>query len=349
MVQNSPLFNGSFKFINIAFIVFFMLLFSSCGFQKEVLLTGKTMGTTYHIKVVIGYFEDSNELKDRIEQKLKEINHSMSTFIRDSEISKFNALRRSGEKFYISNDFFHVVTVAEKLFRLTGGAWDGTIKPLVDLWGFGKSNIPNKIPSEKEIKNAWLNTGFHHIDISANRYLVKKQGSISLDLASIAKGFAVDQMATIIQKYGIQNFLVEIGGDGYASGLRNDGKPWKIGINQPHPDAPADQVYKVLTLQNKAFATSGDYRNFFERNGKRFSHILDPRNGFPVSNGVVSVSILADTCTFADGLATAVMVLGPEEGLALVNRIDNTECLIIVRKNDDTLVDYYSKGLRPDA
>lgn len=349
MIQNSPGFYGSSEFIKTAFLIFFMLLFCSCGFQKEVLLTGKTMGTTYHIKVVTGIFKDTKTLKNKIEMRLEEINKSMSTFRKDSEISRFNALGRFGEKFYVSEDFFYVVTVAEKLFTLTNSAWDGTIKPLIDLWGFSGSNNKNRIPSEKEIQKALLNTGFNHIKISPNRYLVKKKGSISLDLASIAKGFAVDQMVVMIKKDGIHNFLVEIGGEGYASGIRKDGEPWKIGINRPHQDAPIDQVYKVFTLQNKAFATSGDYRNFFKHNGKRFSHILDPRNGFPITNGVVSVSILADTCTFADGLATAIMVMGPEKGLDLVNRLDNTECLIVIRKNDDTLVDYFSKGLYPDS
>ena len=346
--NNSARFEATSTFITTALLIVVVLMANGCGLQKEVLLTGKTMGTTYHIKVVTGYFKDTSDLKIRIDRRLKDINQSMSTYIKDSEISQFNALSRSGEKFFISDDFFYVVTVAEKLFKLTNGAWDGTIKPLVDLWGFGGSNYKNNIPSEKEIRQALLNTGFNHIKISPQQYLIKTKVSISLDLASIAKGFAVDQMATIIKKYGIQNFLVEIGGEGYASGVKIDGKPWRIGINRPNQDAPVDQVYKVLTLQNKAFATSGDYRNFFEHKGRRFSHILDPKNGLPIANGVVSVSILADTCTFADGLATAIMVMGHERGIELVNRLDNTECLIVVRKNDDTLVDYYSKGLNPD-
>ena len=122
-----------------------------------------------------------------------------------------------------------------------------------------------------------------------------------------------------------------------------DGQPWKIGINTPRPDAPYDQVYKAISIKNKAFATSGDYRIFFEINGKRYSHIIDPRTGYPVDNGVVSVSVIADTCTFADGLATALMVMGPEKGLALVNRLDRVESLIIVRDSGEQLVEYYSK------
>ncbi len=326
------------------FLIFSVLILSGCGLQKEVVFSGKTMATTYHIKVVTGFFKNTKSLREKIELRLEDIDRSMSTFRKDSEISRFNAINRMGEKFFISDDFFKVLTVAKQLHLLTEGAWDGTVEPLVNLWGFGNSEIKNKIPGKQEIQAVLQYIGFNHIEISGNRYLVKEKVPISLDLASIAKGYAVDQIAIIIRTYGIKNFLVEIGGEGFASGIRKDGKRWKIGINMPQKDAPFDQVYKVLTLQNKAFATSGDYRNYFELDGKRFSHILDPRSGYPIANGVVSVSILADTCTFADGLATAVMVLGPKKGLELVNRLDNTECLIVVRKNGDDFVDYYSNG-----
>jgi thiamine biosynthesis lipoprotein len=153
-------------------------------------------------------------------------------------------------------------------------------------------------------------------------------------------------LAALIRTSGIKNFLVEIGGEVFAAGFRKDGKQWRIGINRPKAGSPLDQVYKVVNLHNKGFATSGDYRNYFEVGGKRFSHILDPRNGYPVSNGVVSVSIVADTCTFADGLATAVIVLGHKKGLERINSIDHTECLIVVRTNDGKFVDYYSRGFK---
>lgn len=139
---------------------------------------------------------------------------------------------------------------------------------------------------------------------------------------------------------------MEIGGEVFAAGFRKDGKEWRIGINKPQKNAPIDQVYKVLNLQDKGFATSGDYRNYFEVNQKRFSHVIDPRNGYPVDNGVVSVSIIANTCTFADGLATAVMVLGHKKGIDLVNRLDNAECFIVVNREDGALIDHYSKGFQ---
>jgi thiamine biosynthesis lipoprotein len=236
------------------------------------------------------------------------------------------------------------MTVAKRIYEETGGAWDGTVKPLVDLWGFGKSENKHTIPEKSRIAALLSNIGFNNIEIIAGHYLAKKNTTITLDLASIGKGYGVDQVAALIRANGIHNFLVEIGGEVFAAGFRKDGKKWRIGINRPQKNAPIDQVYKVVHLQDKGFATSGDYRNYFEINQKRFSHVIDPRNGYPVDNGVVSVSIIANTCTFADGLSTAVMVLGHKKGLDLVNRLDNTECFIVTKREDGALIDHYSKG-----
>ncbi len=341
-------FEESAKPIATVFLLISVLLLTGCGLKKEVEFSGKTMGTTYHIKVVTGMFFRTENLQKKIDTRLEEINQSMSTFRKDSEISQFNAYRNVGEKFGISNDFYNVLAVAKTLYEQTGGAWDGTVKPLENLWGFGSSENKNRIPSKTEIEMLLPDIGFDNIEILISHHLIKKKASISLDLGSIAKGYGVDQVAALIRKNGIQNFLVEIGGEVFAAGFRKDGKKWRIGINNPQAGSPFNQVYKALELHDKGFATSGDYRIFFEVEGKRFSHILDPRNGYPVSNGVVSVSIMAETCTFADGLATAVMVLGHKKGLDLVNRLDKTECFIVVKREDGALIDHYSKGFQPE-
>jgi thiamine biosynthesis lipoprotein len=165
-----------------------------------------------------------------------------------------------------------------------------------------------------------------------------------VDLSSIAKGFGVDQIAKLLRDNGFTDFIVEIGGEVVASGKTKGGSPWKIGINTPDKDAPMDQVYKTVILENQAAATSGDYRNFYEIDGIRYSHILDPRTGYPITNHVVSVTIISDHCTFADGLATGVMVLGPKAGLDLINRLENTEGLIITRDEKGKLTDHPSRG-----
>jgi thiamine biosynthesis lipoprotein len=337
-------FNLSTKPNTLIFLLFFVLLFAGCGQKKEVEFSGKTMGTTYHITVVAGLLTNTNDLQKKIDTRLEEINNSMSTFRKDSEISRFNAFQTVGKKFKISDDFYNVMTVAKTIYEETGGAWDGTVKPLVDLWGFSRSENRHTIPEKSQIASLLSDIGFNKIEIFADHYLAKKIKAITLDLASIAKGYGVDQIAALIRANGIQQFLVEIGGEVFAAGLRKDGKKWRIGINRPQNNAPFDQVYKVVDLEDKGFATSGDYRNYFEVHHKRFSHVIDPRNGFPVDNDVVSVSIIAKTCTVADGLATAVMVLGHKKGLDLVNRLDHTECFIVTQSKDGDLIDHYSRG-----
>jgi thiamine biosynthesis lipoprotein len=177
-------------------------------------------------------------------------------------------------------------------------------------------------------------------------FLVKNLAAVTLDLNSIAKGYAVDQVSALIASAGHKNYLVEIGGEVYAAGVRPDGKYWRVGINRPQKDAAFNEVYKIVSIDNQAFATSGDYRNFFEIDGVRYSHVIDPRSGHPVSNGVVSVSIIADNCTLADGLATAIMVMGVENGISLINRLDNVEGLIVVEESDGSLNDFYSTAFK---
>ncbi len=322
-----------------------ILLFKGCG-VKEVLISGETMGTTYHIKVISGYFKNISGLKRQIFQRLEEINSSMSTYIKKSEISRFNAISNTKEKYYISEDFYNVMVIAEKLHKLTDGAWDGTLKPIITLWGFGSTKRKKNIPGEYEIEEHLKNIGFDLIEISRKRYIRKKKPSISLNLNSIAKGYAVDQLATLIRKHQISDFLVEIGGEVFASGSRKDTENWRVGINLPLKDAPYDSVYKIVALQDRALATSGDYRDYFVINDKLYSHVFDPRTGYPVAHGITSVSILADTCAFADGLATAAMVLGRVKSLELVNRLDRVECLIVCKGKNGTLTDYYSTGFR---
>jgi thiamine biosynthesis lipoprotein len=316
--------------------------------QKEHLIEGRTMGTTYHITVITDSFKAVGGLKEKIDARLDEINHVFSTYMNDSEISRFNALNKAGEKFRVSDDFIEVMKVGRKLHQLSEGAWDGTVNPLVDLWGFGPTPRKTKVPAASAIKKRLQNVGFDRIQIIEPNFILKNSARMTLDLNSIAKGFAVDQVSRLIAASGFENYLVEIGGEVYAAGLRKDSKKWRIGINKPQKDAAINEVYKVVSLSNKAFATSGDYRNFFEIDRVRYSHVIDPRSGYPVANGIVAVSILANNCTLADGLATAIMVMGVEKGIPLVNRIDNVEGLIVVEASDGSLADFYSTGFRAD-
>jgi len=323
-------------------ILFFCNIIWGCDFKREAQFHGQTMGTTYSIKVVRNFFKNPLYLKEKIDNRLKDLNKSMSTYLKDSEISQFNRLNNKDENFYPSVDFINVITVAYKLFKITDGSWDGTIMPLVNLWGFGPEESKNRVPKDFEINQRLKDVGFQNIQFLKGKILKKAKPNITLDFASIAKGYAVDEIAKIIQKEGFTNFLVEIGGEIYASGVRKDKKLWRIGINRPDKEASSRQVYKAVAIKDRALATSGDYRIFFEISNKRYSHIIDPRNGYPVKNGVVSVSVISDTCIFADGLATALMVLGHKRGLEIINSIKNTQCVIVVREEDGSLTDHYS-------
>ena len=314
--------------------------------KKEVRFAGRTMGTTYHVTVISGYFNTPSRLDTKIVRRLEEINQSMSIYLANSEISRFNAMRRTDDPIKMSCDFLHVMIIARNLFAMTKGCWDGTVRPLVDLWGFSKPTVQQVLPPDEKIKQALEQIGFERIQIDEDGYLSKKNDNLGLDLGSIAKGYAVDQIAELIRADGWADFLVEIGGEVYASGLRKDRRQWKVGVNLPDKNAAYNQVYKVVNLKDGAMATSGDYRNFFELGQKRYSHVIDPRNGYPVNNGIVSVSIITDTCTLADGLATAIMVMGRKKGLELVNRLDGVECLIVIKEQKAGLIDYFSSGFK---
>lgn len=331
------------KIFTVILMFFLCAAFIGCG-KEEAAVSGKTMGTTYHIKVVKGSFDSVANLQEEIDERLAQINKSMSTYQKESEINQFNRMARVGEAFKASDDFYRVMSLGRQLHALTSGAWDGTVDPLVKLWGFGNRGSSNRIPEKSEIESVLQNVGFDQIDISEDKKITKKKPVLGVDLASVAKGYGVDQIAQLLRDKGFEDFIVEIGGEVFASGLRMDGGMWRVGINIPEKDAPADAVYKVVAMSNKGFATSGDYRNFFEIDGRSYSHVLDPRTGYPVSNGVVSASVLASDCAFADGLATALMIMGPKKGLSLVARLKGVECFIVVRDADGNLTNHASDG-----
>lgn len=327
-----------------ALIVLLLFLTSCDSERKKRLYSGRTMGTTWHLTLVTDRGSQVKNLQKKIDTRLEEINRSMSIFMGNSEISRFNRLRKPEKPFVISEDFLNVMTVAEQLHRLTHGAWDGTIGPVVDIWGFGKGKKVIRPPQKEQIAAVLKNTGFNGIAVNANGYLIKKNPALHLDLGSIAKGYAVDQLARLLRESKIENFIVEVGGEVVTSGRKMDGSPWRVGLNTPREEASATEVFKTVTLTNQAVATSGDYRNFFESGNKRYSHVINPKTGYPVDNGVVSATIIAGNCTFADGLATAVMVMGPEKALNLINRLDGVEGLIITRDKREKFAEFHSNN-----
>jgi thiamine biosynthesis lipoprotein len=317
---------------------------ADAGIWKSYRISGRTMGTYYHVTIATRKHVDASLLKDKIDVRLKMINRRMSVFSHKSEISRFNRAREN-EWVDISEDFSRVVRKAEQIYRLTGGSWDGTVKPLLELWNFGTGEKTGKIPSRKKIEKALQRTGFDKVVVS-EKGLLKKGERVELDLGSIAKGFGVDAVSGLLQESGFTRYLVEIGGEVFASGRNAKGDKWRIGISDPSGTAADSSPYRIVSLKDKALATSGTYRNFVQINGRTFSHIIDPRTGRPVDNRVVSASVAADDCTFADGLATALMVMDIDKGIELVNRLENTECMIIKKDESGALIPFYSFGFR---
>ncbi|MDL2268580.1 FAD:protein FMN transferase [Desulfosarcina sp. OttesenSCG-928-A07] len=322
-----------------------ILALSAChSSPREIRFSGKTMGTTYHITLITGQDIAADALQQKIDARLAAINKSMSTFDPDSELSRFNAAFAGTSCFSPSADFLHVLRVATELYRLTDGAWDGTLDPLINLWGFGKAGVVHEPPDDARIREMLDRVGFDRIILDESGCLRKTDPRITLDLASIAKGYGVDAISRLLGDAGVEHFIVEIGGEVYARGVRSDGTPWQVGINRPDKIADTSDIYAVVPLVDQAMATSGDYRIFFRTGDQAYSHILDPRTGKPVANNVVSVSVVAANCTVADGLATALMVMGPEKGIALVNTLPDVACLIITRSSDGTLKNHFSEG-----
>jgi len=295
--------------------------------SQEYVFSGQTMGTTYSIKLISAKPLSRNLWQEKINLRLKQVNARLSMYQKDSELSRFNATPKD-QIFRVSADFYQVLDECKNLHTLTAGAWDGTVKPLVDLWGFGTKGRRDTPPKPTQIKTALKKIGFNKLKIG-DHVLTKTMSGITLDLGSIAKGYGVDEIARLIREGGFENYLVEIGGELVGAGENKHRKAWIVGIANPQKGFLNSGLYKEVRLDNKAIATSGNYRNYFEKNGQIYSHIISPKTGYPVKNAVVSVSVLSDTCTWADGLATALMVMDTHQALALINSLENTECLII--------------------
>ena len=324
-----------------------LAVFAGCSARRETRLAGRTMGTTYHVTVVHGFLDRPRGLDLRLTHRLEEIEQRFSTYRPDSEINRFNRWPAGREPFKASTEFYLLIETAVRIHALSRGAWDPTVRPLVDLWGFGPAPATGQVPALAAVEAARAAVGFQQIQPGPNQTLVKTHSRVSLDLASIAKGYGVDALAALIRDAGYRDFLVEIGGEVFAAGCRTDGRPWQVGINMPRADASPDAVYRVLSLAQRAMATSGDYRNFFESGGRRYAHIIDPRTGFPVANGVVSATVTAPDCTRADALATALCVMGPEAGLAMIETLAGIEALVLVRSAGGALTAYRSSAFDP--
>ena len=287
--------------------------------QFEFQQIGTTMGTTFSVKIpVLPANVESKELKGHIEQIIDGVNRKMSTYLEDSELSRFNQ-NQSIDWIPVSPEILEVIAEAQQISYLSNGAYDITIGPLVNLWGFGPSDSDRNVPDAMLIEELRQKTGSKFLEFRREpSALRKKIASLYLDLSSLAKGYAVDRVAAYLVSLGIKDFLVEIGGELKANGRKHDGKYWRVAVEKPDPAQRS--IEQILELNNIAVATSGDYRNFFDQDGQRYSHTIDPRTGKPVTHRLASVTVLSNTTMRADALATAFMVLGHEAGMKIAER-----------------------------
>ncbi|WP_235566451.1 FAD:protein FMN transferase [Lysobacter sp. Root667] len=281
-------------------------------------LAGRSMGTQWSVKLVADAAA-LPELEHGIQARLDGVVAQMSTWEADSEISRYNRAE-AGTVQALPDGFYAVLDAALKLAADSGGAYDPTIGPLVNLWGFGPDGARAAAPSDAAIAQAQSRVGWQRVGFDPLARTATQSGGLYLDFSSIAKGYGVDRVAEWLGERGVAAFLVEVGGELYGRGRKPDGSAWRIAVERPAGDARDDDGAAALTLDGYAIATSGDYRRYFDHDGRRYSHTVDPRSGRPVTHALASVSVLHPQCMQADGLATVLAVLGPQAGMAYANR-----------------------------
>lgn len=324
------------------FVLISLFLLLGCS-RKDIDLSfsGQTMGTSYHITVVAdaGRFPDGVETA--VASLLARLDQSMSTYKPDSELNKLNGVA-VGQETAVSSDLWQVLQGAQHIHALTLGAFDPTVGPLVDLWGFGPLDTGDKVPSAAEIAALMPQVGLEYLQLGSGDSVLKLR-DIHLDLSAIAKGYAAQQVGALLGSKGMSNYLVEVGGELQVAGHNRKGLPWRIAIEAP--SIMQAGVQEVIALSDQGVATSGDYRNYFEKDGVRYSHTIDPRTGSPITHSLASATVLADTAGIADALATAFMVMGAEKSLALANQRDIPVYLLV--KTAEGFEAHYSDAFQP--
>lgn len=270
---------------------------------------GRIFGTTYHAK-----YEYPTSLETEIMERLQQVDATFSMFNPNSLLSRINR----GEEVAADSLFARVFTLAQTVSAETNGAFDITVAPLVNAWGFGFSKADSITPAL--IDSLLPAVGYTHVRLTENGQIEKLHPRVMMDCGAIAKGFAVDHVAAMFDSLGIRNFMIEIGGEVVVRGTNSHGKPWRIGVSVPKPEAGNADVQAVLSVTNKAMATSGNYRNHYVKDGKRYAHTIHPRTGYPVQHSLLSASVVAPDCATADAYATAFMVVGLDSAKSILEQ-----------------------------
>ena len=286
------------------------------------------MGTYYRVSLVADGEPRSLDLQQHIEQELAAVNQAMSTYLPDSELSQLNQAP-AGQALNLSDELEFVLSAALDIAKDSGGALDPTIGPLVDLWGFGPSGRRSEHPSSKQVQSQLSRVGYQMLSLGDGAML-KQTAEVSIDLSAIAKGYAIDRIAEFLFAQNLENWLIDVGGELRANGVKN-GQAWRVAVETPDTTG---SIQAILELADQAIATSGDYRNFIELDGKRYSHAIDPASGYPIDDPLASVTVLHPSAMLADAYATALLVMGLERARSYC-KDQQFSCYLIFRTSEN--------------
>lgn len=300
---------------------------------------GRIFGTTYHIT-----YQSDDNLKKEIEETLKAVDQEFSMFNPQSTVALIN----EGKRPTLSDDFLEVYQLAQQVNEESDGAFDITVAPLVNAWGFGFKN--QQMPNNHQIDSLRRLVGMEHVSLAGakgSKYVRFQRPRMMLDFSAIAKGYGTDRVARLLMSHDVANFMVEIGGEVYAKGNSEKRLPWRIGVSKPvdDPDNDAQELETVLNVTNQAMATSGNYRNFYYKGGRKYAHTIDPKTGRPVQHSLLSATVLAPTCAEADAYATSFMVMGLDKARQVLERKKQLKAYFIYQNAQEGLSVWKSEGL----
>lgn len=305
----------------------------STPYQKNA---GLIFGTTYSVTYQCG-----EDLQEEIEAELKKVDDEFSMFNSQSIVARLN----NGEQPELSNDFIDVFKLARQISEDTNGAFDITVAPLVNAWGFGFKH--EQMPSKEQVDSLRELISYRYVTLKDKTITMQKPGMM-LDFSAIAKGYGVDVVARLLERHDIKNYMVEIGGEITTRGINPERVPWRIGVNKPSEDALNEnhELQTILNVTDKSMATSGNYRNFYVKGGKKYAHTIDPKTGYPVQHSLLSATVLTDRCAKADAYATSFMVLGMDGAKKILERHKELMAYLIYTDNKGNLSVWYSPSLK---
>ena len=318
-----------------------LLTLFSCGEQtsqkQKMVVDGYAQGTTYNI---IYISSDGVDYQRAIDSLLIEIDNSLSTYQKRSIISKFN---QADSILEIDQMFEDVYNTSKMVYEVSDGAFDPTIAPVVNAWGFGFQNLHSTDSATIDSLNQLVD--FTKITLTGGK-VIKAEKGMMLDFNAVAQGYSVDVIANLLEERGIENYLVEVGGELKAKGLNMNDTLWRIGIDRPLPGLEEREIEAIVNLENKALATSGNYRKFYEKDGLKYSHTINPKTGYPVEHNLLSATVITDNCGEADAFATAFMVVGLQETKKILLKNKHLEALLIYSDEDGGLQTFITDGLK---